>query len=232
MTASEIRNRGALDGAPVVKGTLIVTIAIAVMQFVAPQAWSVLASLTIDNVAAVDDGQLWRTFTAALLHSGSLYHVGFNMYALYLFGPDLERRFGSAPFLIFYIATAAGGGAAFQLTTESGSALGASGAVFGLFGAYVLSAYLSRHTAAGRAGLNQLLPLLAINLALPLFIPRIAWEAHLGGMLFGALIMLAWRRIGPTTGGSGTESSTSVTLRRSGVAVGALVLALVIAALA
>ena len=102
--------------------------------------------------------------------------------------------------------------------------------MFGLFGAYLLSAFLARHTAAGRAGLNQLLPLLAINLALPLIVRNIAWEAHLGGMLLGVLIMLAWRQTGTTTGGFAADDAAAVTLKRSGIAIAALILALVIAA--
>ena len=201
ITASQIREATTgLAGAPVTRVILYVTIAIGVLAYVARPAWNSLAALLIDDVGRVAAGEVWRTVSAALLHSPrSLFHLGFNMYALYAFGPQLERRFGSLPFGLFYVASAAAGGLAFQLANDSGRALGASGAIFGLFGAYVTSAYLSRHTPAGRAGLNQLVPLLLLNLALPVIIPGIAWEAHLGGLAAGALMVVAWRRVAEET---------------------------------
>jgi membrane associated rhomboid family serine protease len=229
ITASEVRSRtSGLGGAPVTRAILVVTAAIGVLAFAAPAVWSPLARALIDDVALVADGQVWRTVTAALLHDpGSPFHIIFNMYALYAFGPSLERRVGSVPFLVFYLAAAAAGGAAFQAGTERGSALGASGAIFGLFGAYLTLAFLSRHTAAGRASLNQLLPLLLINLALPLFVPGIAWQAHLGGLVAGAGIAAAWRR----TEGRAPQPGRGGTAVRAGVAAGVLVLCLALAAL-
>lgn len=226
VSASQIRNRGTLDGAPATKTILAVTVAIGALVYVAPQVWTAISTALIDNVGRVAAGEVYRTVSAALLHSpGSLFHIGFNMYALYIFGPDLERRYGSLPFVLFYMASAAAGGAAFQLANDSGSALGASGAIFGLFGAYVTSAFMSRHTAAGRAGLNQLLPLLLLNLGLPLIIPNIAWEAHVGGLVAGAGMIALWRLADgsdkPTVPVSGHKGRT--VLLRSAVAVVVLV---------
>lgn len=232
ITSSQIRGRTALDGTPATKGILAVTVVIGILGFVAPQIWSPLAVRLIDNTQLVAAGQVWRTVTAALLHEpGSLFHIGFNMWALYVFGPGLERRFGSIPFLLFYLATAASGGLFFQVLSL-GSALGASGAIFGLFGAHVAAAFLTRTTAVGRANLNQLLPLLALNLALPLFIPRIAWQAHVGGLVAGVAILLAWRGLEKARqgGGQGVDilgsTASSPALARSFVAGGVLVLCL------
>lgn len=136
-------------------------------------------------------GQWWRTLTAAFLH-GSFFHLGFNMYALYLFGPELERRVGSVPFAGLYFATAVAGGAAFYVAEPYGSAYGASGAVFGLFGAWLAASYRSRHTAAGQASLRQMLMLLGINLAFGFIAERIAWQAHVGGLVAGFVIASAW----------------------------------------
>ncbi|MGI9018409.1 MAG: rhomboid family intramembrane serine protease [Euzebya sp.] len=230
ITASHLRRSG-LDGAPVNKAILFVTVAIGVLSFIAPAAWVVLRNALIDDVGSVAAGQVYRMVTAALLHSpGSLFHLGFNMWALYVFGPDLERRFGAVPFLLFYLAGAAAGGLAYQVSGSQIPALGASGAIFGLFGAYVISAYLSRHTSAGRAGLNQLLPLLVLNLALPLFIRGIAWQAHVGGLLAGVLMMVLWRRVGEggaTTMAAGTANPRMV---RSVIA-GAVLIASILVAL-
>ncbi|WP_370328210.1 rhomboid family intramembrane serine protease [Euzebya sp.] len=230
VNAAQIRGRSGLDGAPVVRAILYVTAAIGVLGFLAPAAWQPVAEPLAHGVAAVEDGQVWRMVSAALVHDPrSFFHVLFNMWALFVFGPDLERRFGSVPFLLFYTASAAAGGLAFQLTNDGGTAIGASGAIFGLFGAYVTSAFLSRHTPAGRAGLNQLLPLLLLNLALPLIIPRIAWEAHLGGLVAGAVMIAAWRAVA-TQAGTGPDADGQRTVRSliaGAVLVASLLVALV-----
>lgn len=147
-------------------------------------------------VTRIQDVDPWRVLTSAFLHA-SLMHIGFNMYAVYLFGPRLEREAGAAPYLLAYLASAAAGGAAFIAvrTGETTLAVGASGAVFGLFGIWLVATYRMRRNPAGRAMFNQLVVLLAINGALPIFIPNIAWEAHLGGLAAGAVIGLLWGRL-------------------------------------
>lgn len=141
---------------------------------------------------AIAVGQIWRPVTAAFLHGGFM-HIAFNMYALYLFGPPLERDVGSPAFAAMYFASAIAGGAAYYLLVPFGFAVGASGAIFGLFGAFLVASYRGRHTTVGRASLRQLLILLGINLVLG-FVPglAIAWQAHLGGLLAGGLIATAW----------------------------------------
>ncbi len=143
----------------------------------------------------VADGEWYRAFSAMFLH-GSPMHILFNMYALWIFGPVLERRFGWPAFASLYVAAGLSGGALFYLIGEQTvSAVGASGAIFGLFGGLLAASYRQRHTPAGRAVFSQLAVLLLINLALPLIIPNIAWEAHVGGLVAGALIAAAWDRI-------------------------------------
>ena len=140
-------------------------------------------------------GQEWRLVSAAFLHAG-LTHLLFNMWALYVLGVELERRIGGLPFAALYLAAAVSGGAAYQLFGGPAPVVGASGAVFGLFGAWLVAAWRARGSAAGRASLSQMLTLLAINLALPLFIPGIAWQAHLGGFAAGIVVTAAWQ-VGP-----------------------------------
>lgn len=144
---------------------------------------------------AVEAGEWWRVLTATLLHA-DLVHLLFNSYALYLLGAQLERSVGSGPFAALYVASGLAGGIAFLLSTAQQVAVGASGAIFGLFGAWFAAAWVNRDTPQGRAGLSQFGLLLLINMALPLFIPRIAWQAHLGGFLAGALVGLGWARRG------------------------------------
>lgn len=141
----------------------------------------------------VAQGEWYRLLSAAFLHSPQmLMHILFNMFALYLFGPQLEREAGSWPFAGLYLASAVAGGAAFYFANAGGVAVGASGAIFGLFGAWLAASIRNRHTPAGQAGLRQLLVLLGINLALPLFVPGIAWEAHVGGLAAGFVIAMLW----------------------------------------
>jgi len=144
----------------------------------------------------VEQGDWWLLVTTAFLHSG-LFHIMFNMWALYVLGPGIERQVGSLPFAGLYLAAALLGSVAF-VATNSGPAVGASGAVFGLFGTWLAGAWKHRHTAAGRANLQSIGIILGINLLIPFVEPRIAWEAHLGGLVAGVLITLAWQQVGKT----------------------------------
>ena len=143
-------------------------------------------------------GEWWRLITPVLLHSTITFsHILFNMWALWVLGPRLEQSAGSGPFLALYLATAAAGGAlAFHLGNIDDQAVGASGAIFGLFGVWLLSAYRSRHTGTGRAMLNQFGFLLLINAMIPLVFPQVSWQAHLGGLAGGVLIGQLWASVG------------------------------------
>ncbi|MDE0170877.1 MAG: rhomboid family intramembrane serine protease [bacterium] len=148
----------------------------------------------------VSRGEWWRVITAAFLHSrSSLLHILFNMYALYLFGPRLERQLGAISFVGLYLSSAIAGGVAFQYLS-AGGAVGASGAIFGLFGAVLVGTFPLRGTVQGAAQFRQLVLLLAINLALPFFATGIAWEAHVGGLAMGMVVAALWQRIPPTPG--------------------------------
>jgi membrane associated rhomboid family serine protease len=145
-----------------------------------------------EGVAA---GQWWRIYTAALLH-GSLTHILFNMWALWVVGPQVERGVGTLPFISVYLASAGVGGAvAYYFGGPTDFAVGASGAIFGLFGVWLSWAVHRRNTAYGRAVLNQLLFLLLINAAIPFLFPGISWQAHLGGLIAGWAIAEVWALI-------------------------------------
>lgn len=159
---------------------------------------------TFENMAqnnfAVAQGQWWLIFTAALLH-GSFSHILFNMWALWVLGPQVERGVGAGPYLALYVAAAGVGGAvAYHFGGAFDVGVGASGAIFGLFGIWVSWGFRRRNTAQGRAILSQMGFLLLINAAIPFLIPRISWQAHLGGLIAGFLIGEAWARVrGPQT---------------------------------
>lgn len=214
--------RGHVRGATPLTYALI---AINVAVFIAGQSSSDLERRLIVDFAhhpgLVSAGDWYRLVTAMFLH-GSLMHLAFNSWALWLFGASLERRFGSPSFLALYLASGIAGSTAYQLTGAS-FAVGASGAIFGLFGALLAATYRQRHTPAGRAAFGQLAILLAINLALPSIVPGIAWQAHLGGLVAGAVIAAGWDRL-PLTGGGSSG-------RRVAVAFAVLVIAAAVAIL-
>jgi membrane associated rhomboid family serine protease len=130
----------------------------------------------------VAQGEYWRLLTAAFLHA-SFIHVAMNMYALYLFGPPLEAALGRARFILLYVLSALGGSAAsYAFSAPNQPSLGASGAVFGLFGAFfVLNRRLGRDS-------SGLVVLLVINLAFSFLVPNIDWRDHIGGLVTGSLI--------------------------------------------
>ncbi|MEV7012988.1 rhomboid family intramembrane serine protease [Streptosporangium sp. NPDC051022] len=138
------------------------------------------------NAGAVAAGEWWRLFTGAFLHAplagGSLAitHIVFNMWALYAIGPELERRLGSLRFLALYLLSALGGSVAVYLVGIA--AVGASGAIYGLFGALFVVARRLGYDARG------VLWLIGINAVLTFMVPNISWQGHLGGLITGALV--------------------------------------------
>ena len=139
--------------------------------------------------AAIRAGQLWRFFTPMLLH-GSILHIGFNMYALYIFGIGLERRYGHGRFLLLYILSGFAG-AVFSFLFTSAYSIGASGAIFGLVAAEGMFLFQNRKLfgARVRGALNNVIFVVAINLFLGLQ-PGIDNWGHIGGLMGG--LIFAW----------------------------------------
>ena len=139
--------------------------------------------------AAIRAGQLWRFFTPMLLH-GSILHIGFNMYALYIFGIGLERRYGHGRFLLLYILSGFAG-AVFSFLFSSAYSIGASGAIFGLVSAEGIFLIQNRKLFGTRmrGALNNVIFVVAINLFLGLQ-PGIDNWGHVGGLMGG--LIFAW----------------------------------------
>jgi membrane associated rhomboid family serine protease len=166
---------------PVVTLTMIgICVGLFLLDYVAPGLRNELI-FTV-SLSAVEP---WRLLTTAFLHAGII-HLAFNMVALWFTGPFLEQALGRARFLALYLVSALGGSAAVALLTAvedfNRGAVGASGAVFGLFGAVavVMARLRMRNT--------QILGVIGINLLIGFFIPGISWQAHVGGLLTGAAI--------------------------------------------
>jgi rhomboid protease GluP len=138
---------------------------------------------------AIRAGQLWRFFTPMLLH-GSVLHIGFNLYALYIFGIGLERRYGHGRFLLLYILSGFAG-AVFSFLFSSAYSIGASGAIFGLIGAEGIFLFQNRKLFGSRVrgALNNVIFVVAINLFLGLQ-PSIDNWGHIGGLMGG--LIFAW----------------------------------------
>ena len=124
--------------------------------------------------------------SSAFLHSKNITHIAFNMYALWILGNALEPAFGRVRFLAVYLVSAFAGSVGVLLLSPIDTVVvGASGAVFGLFGALFV-------VQKKRGGdLRQIIVLLLINAAIGFIIPNIAWQAHLGGLIAGALCTAA-----------------------------------------
>ncbi|GAB3120052.1 rhomboid family intramembrane serine protease [Streptomyces calidiresistens] len=154
---------------------------LAMLGYARAGAWDT----TTIGVAA---GEWYRLLTSAFLHQ-QFWHIGFNMLALWFLGPNLEAALGRARFLTLYLLSAlAGSTLSYLLAAPNQLSLGASGAIFGLFGAM---AVLLRRL---RYDMRPILVLLVINLVIT-FLPglNIAWQAHLGGLIAGAVI--AWAMV-------------------------------------
>ena len=144
------------------------------------------------QVVGVATGEEYRLITSAFLHEPGFAgfgpaHIIFNMWALLLVGPGLERLLGRLRFLAVYLLSALGGSVLFYvLVPPDQPALGASGAVFGLFGAwFVVSRRMQVDTRA-------IVILIVINLVIGFVVPNIAWQDHVGGLLTGGLLTAAY----------------------------------------
>jgi membrane associated rhomboid family serine protease len=138
---------------------------------------------------AVHHGQWYRLITAAFLHEG-WEHIILNMITLAIVGPAVEAELGKARFLALYLLAAVGGSiASYLLSSQYELGLGASGAIFGVMGAYYV---LAR---SRRWDLSAITGLLVVNLILGFAVSGIDWRAHLGGLITGAVVCLGFDRL-------------------------------------
>jgi rhomboid protease GluP len=137
-------------------------------------------------------GQPWRLFTSMFVHFG-IVHIGFNMYVLYQVGRLTEQLFGRVKYVFLYLATGLVGGLASLLVHPDVVGAGASGAIFGVYGAFLGLLFVRRHVIpkpAMKAMVQSATMFLGINLVYGLSSGRIDMSAHIGGLLSG--IVLGW----------------------------------------
>lgn len=178
------------DGRPVVTLTIIGLCVVSwVLQLATGGSWTQMWWFA----PVLGEQEPYRFLTAAFLHSTSPLHILFNMYALWITGPFLEQMLGRWRFVALYVLSAVGGSVGYLLLaggplseTWYQPVVGASGAVFGLFGAILL---VLRRT--GRNAM-QIVVLIGINFAIGFFVGGIAWQAHLGGLVVGLALGAAY----------------------------------------
>jgi membrane associated rhomboid family serine protease len=176
------------SGTPVVTYALI---GINVAAFIVQMASGSLEKQLTLWPPAVADGQFYRLVTSMFLHYGAA-HLLLNMWALYVVGPPLEMWLGRLRFGALYALSGLGGSVLVYLLSPLNTATaGASGAIFGLFGAtFVVGRRLT-------LDVRWVVAVIAINLAFTFVAPalssqRISWQGHVGGLVTGALVAAAY----------------------------------------
>jgi len=199
------RPASAVFGGRAVSGAVVVTwalVAINVLLYLVELArpgiandWAMLGQARFSAggpLEGVAQGQWYRLITSAFLPPPGLSGLGpldiaFNLWALILVGPALERLLGHLRYLTVYLVSALGGAVMFYYIGPSNvEALGASGAIFGLFGAWFVVARRLRLDS------RWIVAVVVLNLILGFVVPNIAWQDHLGGILAGGLLTAAY----------------------------------------
>jgi membrane associated rhomboid family serine protease len=128
----------------------------------------------------------YRLFTVALTHGG-IFHLGFNMYSLMVLGNPLEAAFGKQKFLIvFFFSLLTGSLTSAYFASLYGASVGASGAIFGLFGAFAIVGLTSKNLEIGM-DFRSIVVIVGINFAFGFAIGGVDWRAHLGGLIGGVV---------------------------------------------
>lgn len=173
-------------GCPVTLSLIVINILFFAGQFATQDALTNAGLLYGPSFAA---GEYWRIISSGFLH-GSILHIGFNMYLLFVLGPQMEQNLGSVRFSLLYFGALIGGALAVLSFEFMQPTLGASGAVLGLAGAMFIALW-------GRGLSPRQSPafgLVVLNLALPLLVPGISFWGHLGGVVAGAVMafIIVW----------------------------------------
>jgi membrane associated rhomboid family serine protease len=145
---------------------------------------SLYAKLWLD-APDLHNGGWWRLVTTMFLHA-SVLHIAFNMFALWVIGRPVEQYLGPLRYAGLYFVSGLAGSAGALLQTP-GVTVGASGAIFGILGAMIILEWQVTGRLAGNA-----MGLAAINLLISIAIPGISWGGHVGGLIGGILVMLAY----------------------------------------
>ena len=176
----------------------IVLNAIAFLIEIAAGGWAapnVLHRLgALEPAGVIYGGEYWRLLTALFLHAGAV-HLLFNLFALYVLGPPLERSIGTARFSICYLISGLASSAGVVLLwkfglTRTGELVGASGCVMGIVGAWAGFLVLHRHIPSAKRRLNNILMIVVIQFVFDVSTPQVSMAAHLCGLVAGFVLGL------------------------------------------
>jgi membrane associated rhomboid family serine protease len=182
---------------PVVLALIIINVAAFILELLAggstnPVTLHRLGEL--DTHSVIFRHQYWRLLTALFLHYGPI-HIFFNLFALLLLGPALERQIGGFLFAVCYLVSGIGSSIAVVLLTklrllEPVQLVGASGCVMGVVGTWAGFLLRHRHAPLARQRLRNIFVIVLLQLAFDLVTPRVSMSAHLGGLVGGFLLGL------------------------------------------
>ena len=136
----------------------------------------------------INHGQVWRLITCTFLHGG-LAHIAFNMYALKIIGSEVEFAYGKIKYILIYLFSALGGSIFSYIFSPNSISVGASGAIFGLFGAMLVFGVKNRHR-IGKNYVINLFKVVIINIFIGVTISNIDNAGHIGGLVAGGIIAL------------------------------------------
>src|SRR5947209_9868490 len=196
--AVESSDRGsAISVSPVVLALIIVNIAVFILELLAggstnPMTLHRLGEL--DTSSVIFRHQYWRLLAALFLHYGPI-HIFFNLFALLLLGPALERQIGAFLFAVCYLVSGIGSSIAVVLLTRLRllgpvELVGASGCIMGVVGTWAGFLLRHRHAPLARQRLRNIFVIVLLQLAFDLVTPRVSMSAHLGGLFTGFLLGL------------------------------------------
>lgn len=185
---------------PVVSILIAINVIVYLSRFI-PGIGAIVYDYGLQINFSVANGEIWRVFTSMFLH-GDFWHVLFNTFWLYLFGPELEKLVGKARFFnIYLLAGVAGNIATYYTYPLNYASLGASGAVFGIFGTFGALVYYTRKTMPMLR--KMILPLIIISVIMTFVQPNINATAHIVGLITGFILgliylhpknILSWRK--------------------------------------
>jgi membrane associated rhomboid family serine protease len=155
--------------------------------------------------------EYWRMVTSTFLHGGFL-HLLFNMWALWVLGDYVESILGHVKFLLLYVVSGLAGSVLVVMASPDFQVtVGASGAIFGIFGALALYAFLYRNRDfQARALLGNVIFLLVINLAISFWGSGISWQGHVGGLIGGVALMAGYTLLGTKDPRAGFSSGDAL----------------------
>ncbi|MGG0658151.1 rhomboid family intramembrane serine protease [Rummeliibacillus pycnus] len=172
---------------PVISSLIAINVVVYLIGLIPPLGENILNMGASVNYF-IADGEYWRLITSMFIH-GDFFHLLFNMFSLYVFGPELERIAGKLRFFTIYMVSGfMGDVVSFLIQPPNYASIGASGAIFGIFGAFAALVYYTRKT---MPQLKQIImPIIVVSIIMTFLQPNVNGTAHIVGLITGLIIGL------------------------------------------